>query len=75
MNAPIVTQHEETTSRKGAMKVSPDGNKLAVCYGSFHTTTEDTERAPGAVYLFDFDINSGSISNQLLPIATFIIKN
>ena len=45
----------------GCMKVSPNGRKLAVChYGS------------NRVYLYNFNINTGIINNELLLSSTFV---
>lgn len=46
----------------GYIKASPDGTKLAVAHFGFSTTVAD---ASGGVYLFDFDNDTGIISNAL----------
>ncbi|MDG5492378.1 T9SS type B sorting domain-containing protein [Psychroserpens sp. SPM9] len=47
----------------GYIKASPDGTKLAVAHFGFATTTAGD--APGGVYLFDFDNDTGVVSNSL----------
>lgn len=45
---------------RGAIKISPDGTKLSIA----HTIIEPEFK--GAVYLYDFDVATGSVSNPLL---------
>ncbi|TXD84954.1 T9SS type B sorting domain-containing protein [Subsaximicrobium wynnwilliamsii] len=47
----------------GYLKASPDGTKLAVAHLGFATT--QGANAPGGVYLFDFDNDTGIVSNAL----------
>ncbi|WP_033958859.1 T9SS type B sorting domain-containing protein [Psychroserpens jangbogonensis] len=47
----------------GYLKASPDGSKLAVAHFGFGTTPGTD--APGGVYLFDFDNDTGIVSNSL----------
>jgi len=47
----------------GYIKSSPDGNKLAVAHSNFATNTGGS--APGGVFLYDFDIATGVVSNEL----------
>lgn len=47
----------------GYIKASPDGSKLAVAHFGFSTVT--AMDAPGGVYLFDFDNDTGVVSNSL----------
>lgn len=46
---------------KGQMKLSPDGTKLAAAF--FQNNFGPESFAPGSLYLFDFDIQSGVVSN------------
>ncbi|GAA4242379.1 T9SS type B sorting domain-containing protein [Winogradskyella damuponensis] len=48
----------------GYIKASPDGTKLVVAHHGFEDTQAGND-APGGVYLFDFDNDSGLISNPL----------
>ena len=47
----------------GYIKASPDGSKLAVAHFGFSTVTAGD--AAGGVYLFDFDNDTGIISNSV----------
>ncbi|WP_298904224.1 T9SS type B sorting domain-containing protein [uncultured Psychroserpens sp.] len=47
----------------GYIKASPDGTKLAVAHFGFATITAGN--APGGVYLFDFDNDTGIVSNSI----------
>ncbi|MCB0446742.1 MAG: CUB protein, partial [Gelidibacter sp.] len=47
----------------GYLKASPDGSKLAVAHFGFATTLAG--EAAGGVYLFDFDNNTGIVSNPI----------
>ncbi|WP_323789823.1 T9SS type B sorting domain-containing protein [Psychroserpens sp.] len=47
----------------GYLKASPDGSKLAVAHFGFSTTPGAD--AAGGVYLFDFDNDTGMVSNSL----------
>lgn len=47
----------------GYIKASPDGSKLAVAHFGFATT--EGGNGPGGVYLFDFDTDTGIISNSI----------
>lgn len=47
----------------GYLKASPDGTKLAVAHYGFSTQTATD--GPGAVYLYDFDNDTGLVSNPL----------
>ncbi len=47
----------------GYIKSSPDGSKLAVAHSNFATSTGGS--APGGVFLYDFDITTGVVSNEL----------
>ncbi|MEY8849288.1 T9SS type B sorting domain-containing protein [Psychroserpens sp. XS_ASV72] len=47
----------------GYIKASPDGSKIAVAHFGFATQTAGN--APGGVYLFDFDNDTGIISNSI----------
>lgn len=46
----------------GYLKASPDGTKLAVAHLGFATTLAG--EAPGGVYLYDFDNDTGIVSNM-----------
>lgn len=45
---------------RGAIKISPDGTRLAIAH-----TIEDPD-FQGSVYLYDFDVATGSVSNPIL---------
>ncbi len=47
----------------GYIKASPDGSKIAVAHFGFANTT--AANAAGGVYLFDFDNDTGIVSNSL----------
>lgn len=47
----------------GYLKASPDGSKLVVAHHGFATTLAG--ESGGGVYLFDFDNNTGVVSNSL----------
>jgi gliding motility-associated-like protein len=47
----------------GYLKASPDGTKLAVAHYGFSTQTATD--GPGAVYLYDFDNDTGVVSNPV----------
>ena len=47
----------------GYLKASPDGTKLAVAHYGF--STQVATDGPGAVYLYDFDNDSGIVSNPV----------
>lgn len=47
----------------GYLKASPDGSKLVVAHFGFSNVTATD--APGGVYLFDFDNNTGVITNSI----------
>ena len=47
----------------GYLKASPDGTKLAVAHFGFSNI--EAQDAPGGVYLFDFDNDTGIITNSL----------
>ncbi|WCO00343.1 T9SS type B sorting domain-containing protein [Psychroserpens ponticola] len=47
----------------GYLKASPDGSKLAVAHFGFATSPGDD--AAGGVYLFDFDNDTGIVSNAI----------
>ncbi|NJM78594.1 MAG: T9SS type B sorting domain-containing protein [Flavobacterium sp.] len=67
-NAPVITNIGEvvngvTDNTWGYMKISPNGNKLVICNSSINAE------------LFDFDINTGILSNPLVlhvPINGFV---
>ncbi|MCL6265410.1 T9SS type B sorting domain-containing protein [Flagellimonas myxillae] len=46
---------------KGQIKMSPDGTKLAMA--NFMNNVDPSGHSPGSLYLFDFDILTGAISN------------
>lgn len=54
-----MTQSSDTT---GAMKISPDGSKLAVCYAYYPSSR---------VELLDFDTTTGQLSNPQIIITTY----
>ncbi len=47
---------------KGQIKFSPDGTKLAMA--NFMNNVDPSGHSPGSLYLFDFDILTGVISNE-----------
>ncbi|MBR9914245.1 MAG: T9SS type B sorting domain-containing protein [Algicola sp.] len=47
----------------GYVKASPDGSKLAVAHFGFSTVTAGD--ASGGIYLYDFDNDTGVVSNEL----------
>lgn len=47
----------------GALKASPNGNKLAAAYDQIDTPTTPFNNYKGSVYTFDFDNLSGKVSN------------
>ena len=47
----------------GYLKASPDGSKLAVAHFGLSTVT--AQDAGGGVYLFDFDNDTGTVSNSV----------
>ncbi|MCL6265411.1 T9SS type B sorting domain-containing protein [Flagellimonas myxillae] len=47
---------------KGQIKVSPDGTKLAMA--NFQNGVDKESHAPGSLYLFDFDVHTGMVSNE-----------
>ena len=65
-STPVISSlgREITSQSEGQMKFSPDGTILACGYGTFsaHITPLDGE----GVQLFNFDIVSGTLSNDLL---------
>ncbi|WP_431122138.1 T9SS type B sorting domain-containing protein [Flagellimonas flava] len=46
---------------KGQIKLSPDGTKLAMA--NFMNNVDPSGHSPGSLYLFDFDILTGAVSN------------
>ncbi|WP_420602283.1 T9SS type B sorting domain-containing protein [Flagellimonas sp.] len=47
---------------KGQIKMSPDGTKLAMA--TFMNNVDPSGHSPGSLYLFDFNIATGAISNE-----------
>ncbi|MFK7783385.1 MAG: CUB protein, partial [Psychroserpens sp.] len=60
---PIVDVSGYRRNALGYLKASPDGSKLAVAHFGFATIP--SEDAPGGVYLFDFDNDTGIVSNSV----------
>jgi gliding motility-associated-like protein len=50
----------------GALKASPNGKKLAAAYDQIDRPSIPFNNYKGAVYLFDFDSSTGSVSNSKL---------
>ena len=46
---------------KGQIKISPDGTKLAMA--NYQNSVDSEGNSPGSLYIFDFDVNSGRLSN------------
>ena len=55
-----------TRNMQGQIKISPDGTKLAVA--NYQNNVDSEGNSPGFLYLYDFDVDSGRLSNpqQLL---------
>lgn len=51
-----------TGNAKGQIKMSPDGTKLAMA--NFMNSIDLSGHSPGSLYLFDFDIDTGMLSNE-----------
>jgi len=49
------------SNSKGQLKVSPDGTKLAMA--NFQNSIDSSGHSPGSLFLFDFDIMTGLVSN------------
>ena len=60
---PIVPVSGYRRNALGYIKASPDGEKLVVAHFGFATTLGGN--AAGGVYLFDFDNNTGIVSNSV----------
>lgn len=48
---------------KGQLKASPDGTKLGMA--NLFNNFDKESHAPGSLYLFDFDVTSGMVSNSV----------
>ena len=48
---------------KGQMKLSPDGTKLVMA--THQNNVDLSGHSPGFVFLFDFDVNTGTLSNRV----------
>ncbi|WP_412985881.1 T9SS type B sorting domain-containing protein [Pontimicrobium sp. IMCC45349] len=70
LNPPVISTLGPTTTDfnniRGCLKLSPDGQKLAISY-----TIYEPEFS-GSVYLYDFDIDSGVVSNQVLVATDYV---
>ncbi|WP_190809224.1 T9SS type B sorting domain-containing protein [Flagellimonas sp. S3867] len=51
-----------TGNSKGQIKMSPDGTKLAMA--NFMNSIDLSGHSPGSLFLFDFDIETGLVSNE-----------
>ncbi len=60
---PVVDVSGYRRNSLGYLKASPDGSKLAVAHFGFATTP--AADAAGGVYLFDFDNDTGIVSNAI----------
>ncbi len=60
---PVVPIEGYRRNSLGYIKASPDGSKIVVAHYGFATTT--AANAPGGVYLFDFDNDTGIVSNEI----------
>ncbi len=49
------------SNSKGQLKVSPDGTKLVMA--NFQNSVDSSGHSPGSLFLFDFDITSGRVTN------------
>lgn len=61
-NNPLVPVSGYRRNAIGQIKVSPNGKKIAIAHSQFSTQTGGTE-SNGAVYLYDFDNETGAVSN------------
>ncbi|NRA93448.1 MAG: CUB protein, partial [Psychroserpens sp.] len=60
---PVVPIEGYRRNALGYIKASPDGSKIAVAHFGFATVTAGN--AAGGVYLFDFDNDTGVVSNEI----------
>lgn len=58
---PLVELGKPFLNFKGQIKLSPDGTKLAMA--NFQNGVDKESHAPGSLFLFDFDILTGTVSN------------
>lgn len=61
---PLVPVEGYRRNALGYMKASPDGTKLVVAHQGFANSF--SQDAPGGVYLFDFNNNTGEVSNSMM---------
>lgn len=62
--APVVPTSGYRRNAIGCIKVSPDGSKIAIAHVQMDTT-EGSAANNGAAYVYDFDNNTGLISNPI----------
>ncbi len=64
---PIINDQGVNITAIGYMKISPNGKKLAVAYSSTRLGSERTgTKKSGKVYLYDFNDQTGQVSNEEL---------
>ncbi|WP_339662382.1 T9SS type B sorting domain-containing protein [Croceibacter atlanticus] len=62
---PAVTTSNYRRAALGYMKASPDGNRIAVAHNTFtYFPPNVSDEGDGGVYLYDFDRNTGVVSNN-----------
>lgn len=61
---PVITTSGYRRNAIGYLKASPNGEKLAIAHSQNGSLTGGTENN-GSVYLYDFDRNTGMVSNPL----------
>lgn len=61
--APLITEQGYRRNAIGYMKASPDGSKIAVCHNEQGNVEGGNTNGTGSFWLYDFDSNTGTISN------------
>ena len=63
--SPSITVQGYRRNGIGYMKASPDGSKIAVCHRQNGNSEGQNSSNTGSVWLYDFDNETGLISNPL----------
>ncbi|MGI9549855.1 MAG: T9SS type B sorting domain-containing protein, partial [Aurantibacter sp.] len=58
---PYIHLGAHIVNSRGQLKISPDGTKLAMA--NFQNSIDSSGHSPGSLYLFDFDIATGKVTN------------
>lgn len=68
---PILNDNDVNVTAPGYMKISPDGTKIAAAYSATALGSPRTGggKQNGKVFLYDFDDNTGKVSNEKLILA------